>query len=331
MKKLILSLSTILLIVTLSSWGFLVHKTTHQLAVYALPKKLGTFFYQNLDYLVYNSVRPDVRRKDDKTEESKHFIDIDAPVFGENAIETMPEKWEDALQKYPLDTLLKYGTVNWEVMKLQKKLTNAFRNKMKDSILYYAADLGHYIEDAHVPLHTSINYDGQLSNQKGIHALWESVVPEIHITGYNLYQKHKARYLKDPQHSIWIAFRKSNSLLKDVLAEEIKASEGFTDATKFKQTESFGRLRKNYTGAFAKAYAARLGNTINERLLESASLVSDFWYTAWVDAGCPDLSEIQAVSPEVESKLKEEKKSWKANELISKGLLQSTKNKKAEE
>jgi hypothetical protein len=208
-------------------------------------------------------------------------------------------------------------------MFLKEKLTNAFRNKNKDSILFYAADMGHYIADAHVPLHTTINYDGQLSNQKGIHALWESVVPEIHITDYNLYQNKKAKYLKNPQTEIWKAFRISYAMLNTVLEEEKNASEGFTEKTKYKRSERFGKMRQDYTGEFAKAYAARLGNSINERLLTSARCVSDFWYTCWVDAGKPDLSEITNISAEETEKLSNEKKAWKNNELLKNGLLQA--------
>ena len=326
-KPLILKVTAIILILGCSSWGFLAHKTIHQLAIYALPKKLGVFFYKNLDYEVYNSVRPDVRRKDDKTEATKHFIDIDAPIFGENSIENMPKTWEDAVKKYSEDTLRKYGTVPWEIMKLQEKLTNSFRNKLKDSILYYSADLGHYISDAHVPLHTTINYDGQLSNQRGLHSLWESTVPEMSLESYNLYQDHKAKYLKDPLAEIWVKVKESKMMLDKVLADEISASGGFTDERKFKRSERFGAMRKNYSGEFAKAYAERLGNTVNERMLESARCVSDFWFTAWVDAGCPDLSDLQIVSDEDKSKFKSDKKIWKSNELIKNGLLQARKGK----
>ncbi len=321
----------LILVVGSSSWGFLAHKTIHQLAIYSLPKKMGIFFYKNIDYEVYNSVRPDVRRKDDKTEATKHFIDIDAPIFGENSLETMPKTWEEAVKKYSEDTLRKYGTVPWEIMKLQTKLTNAFRNKLKDSILYYSADLGHYISDAHVPLHTTVNYDGQLTNQRGLHSLWESTVPEMNIETYNLYQDHKAKYLKDPLAEIWVKIKESKMMLDDVLANEISASEGFTDEKKFKRSERFGAMRKNYSGEFAKAYAVRLGNTVNERMLESARCVSDFWFTAWVDAGCPDLSDLQTISDEDKVKFKSEKKIWKHNELLKNGLLQSRKGKNESE
>ena len=210
MKKLFITSSAIVLLVALGSWGFLAHRTIHQISIYSLPKPLQLFFGSEMDYMVYNSVRPDVRRKDDPKEETKHFIDGDAPVFGKEGLDNIPEKWEDAVKKYSEDTLRKYGTVPWEVLWLKDKLTNAFKNKQKDSILYYAADMGHYISDAHVPLHTSYNYDGQLTNQKGLHSLWESTVPELHLDTYNLYQKHKAHYLKNPQAEIWKVARKSS-------------------------------------------------------------------------------------------------------------------------
>lgn len=330
-KSLFFKLTALILLVGCSSWGFLAHKTIHQLSIYSLPKKMGIFFYKNLDYEVYNSVRPDVRRKDDKTEATKHFIDIDAPIFGENPMETMPKTWEDAVKKYSEDTLRKYGTVPWEIMQLQVKLTNAFRNKLKDSILYYSADLGHYISDAHVPLHTTINYDGQLTNQRGLHSLWESTVPEMNIESYNLYQNHKAQYLKDPLTVIWGSIWESKGMLDRVLADEISATQGFTEEKKFKRSERFGAMRKNYSGEFAKAYAERLGNTVNERMLASARCVSDFWFTAWVDAGCPDLSDLQTINDEDKSKFKSEKKIWKNNELMKNGLLQSRKGKSESE
>lgn len=326
-KPLFLRVTAIIIMLGCCSWGFLAHKTIHQLAIYSLPKKMGIFFHKNLDYQVYNSVRPDVRRNGDKTEATKHFIDIDAPIFGENSLETMPKTWEEAVLKYSEDTLRKYGTVPWEIIQLQTKLTNSFRNKLKDSILYYSADLGHYISDAHVPLHTTVNYDGQLTNQRGLHSLWESTVPEMNIENYNLYQDHKARYLKDPLTEIWVKIKESKMMLDKVLADEISATQGFTDEKKFKRSERFGSMRKNYSGEFARAYAERLGNTVNERMLESARCVADFWFTAWVDAGCPDLSDLQTISDEDKEKLKSEKKIWKQNELLKNGLLQSRKGK----
>ncbi|MCX6337091.1 MAG: hypothetical protein NT153_07390 [Bacteroidetes bacterium] len=55
-------------VLLLSSWGFLVHKTVNQLAIYELPVGMKPFFYNNREYLVYNAVRPDIRRNKDRLE-----------------------------------------------------------------------------------------------------------------------------------------------------------------------------------------------------------------------------------------------------------------------
>ncbi|MET3129295.1 hypothetical protein ABID42_004417 [Arcicella rosea] len=320
----------LLILLVCCSWGFLGHKTIHQITAYALPKKLSTFFMKNEDYMVYNSVRPDVRRNTDKTEAPKHFIDLDAPVYGKDPLNAIPQDWDSAVKKYSVDTLKEYGTLPWVVVDMQEKLTNAFRSKMKDSILFYAADLGHYVSDAHVPLHTSYNYDGQLTNQKGLHSLWETAVPEMNIESYNLHTKHKAKYIKDPLAEIWKKIAATNKLLDGVFKEEINASVGFTEERKFKRSERFGQMRKNYTGEFAKAYGERLGNTINNQMILSSESVADFWYTAWVNAGKPDLSDLETVSKEDKAKFKTAIKAWKNNELIKQGLLQARKGKREE-
>ena len=179
-------------------------------------------------------------------------------------------------------------------------------------------------------MHTTVNYDGQLSNQRGLHSLWESTIPEMNIENYNLYQNHKAKYLKEPLNVIWVKIRESNVMLEKVLTDEILASEGFTEDKKFKRSERFGQMRKNYTGDFAKAYAVKLSGTVNERMLDASRTVADFWFTAWVDAGCPNLSDLQTVSDEDKAKLKSEKVIWKNNELIKNGLLQARKGKNEE-
>ena len=96
-----------------------------------------------------------------------------------------------AVEKYSWDTLKKYGYVPYQILIEDSLLVNALKQKNADSIFFYAVDLAHYIEDANVPLHTTNNYDGQLTNQKGLHALWESTIPELELSDYNLYKSIK--------------------------------------------------------------------------------------------------------------------------------------------
>jgi hypothetical protein len=322
MRPLKLSLLFVILILA-SSWGFLGHKTIHQLAVYELPSSIQGFFFKHVGYFVKHAGRPDKRRYVDSTEAPKHFINIEA--YGDNAINTMPMQWKDALEKYSLDTLKKYGYVPYEIIFMKQKLTNAFKNLKKDSILFYANDMAHYIGDANVPLHTTMNHDGQLSNQKGIHALWETMILELELDHFNLYSKHKAIYLKSPETAVWTALRRANALLPDLFAQEIEVSKQFTEEQKFRTQKRKGVEVKYYKPEFAKAYFEALKPTINDQLLHAADLIADMWYTAWVDAGKPDLSELETLTTEEEDKLKQEMNSFKNNTLIQDSLLLSKK------
>lgn len=317
-------------LITMGSWGFLVHKTIHQLAVYELPAPMAPFFYQNMENLVTNAPRPDMRRNTDSTEATKHFIDLE--MYGKNAVTAMPEDWASAVKKYTKDSLLKYGYVPYHVVYMKGKLTEAFKSGNKDSILFYAADIGHYIGDANVPLHTSVNYDGQLTNQKGLHSLWESTIPEIEIANYTLYSSHKATYLTNPQAAIWAAVRRSAALVPIMLEQEKEVSKNFTEAQKFRVQIRRGRESKSYTTEFAKAYAAALKTSINDQLLNAANLIADFWYTSWVDAGKPNLSGLTPNwSAADQTRLSNELNSFKENKLLENKLLLSKKTETKEE
>jgi len=325
--KMLLICCTFFSIIIFSSWGYLVHRTVNQLAIYQLPKSMEPFFFQHMDYLVRNSIRPDERRNTDPMEASRHFIDLEA--YGDSAAWKMPYRWDEAVAIYSKDSLLKYGYAPYWIQTMKEKLTAAFKSGNTDSILFYATDLGHYIGDAHVPLHTSINYDGQLTNQKGLHSLWESTIPELEITHYNLNAHHRARYLPHPEIAIWTAVRHAHQLVQGVFNEELEATKYFPDSVKYRIQMRNGREVKSYSTAFARAYAQRLGKTINQQLLNAAALCADFWYTAWVDAGKPDLK--TTVTRQEKEAYKLWNRAYRQNNLIKKNLLLSRQTKTTED
>lgn len=318
-KKIGISAFLLVAMVGLSSWGFLVHRTINQLAIYSLPAPLQTYFHADMKYLVENAPRPDIRRNTDKTEDTKHFIDLE--MYGPDAAHVMPKDWETAVKKYGVDSLKKYGWGPYNAMMQMEHLTNAFKSKNKDSILFYAADLGHYIGDLHVPLHTTANYDGQLTGQKGLHGLWESFIPELKISQYELYNKHKATYLKNPAQAIWKDMQIANALLPEMFAKEVALTAKFSPEAKYKVQMRYGKETKMYTKDFAEAYAIELGPTINSQLIASSNRIADFWFTAWVNAGKPDLNNTRGIDQELEVELK----SYKSNTLIKNELLLSKK------
>jgi hypothetical protein len=325
-KNVIVTTALLAVLVGFSSWGFLVHRTVNQLAVYQLPSNLREFFYLNMDSIVKHSVRADLRRNEDSSEDAKHFIDLE--VFGDSSAWKMPLLWENATKVYSEDSLLKYGYVPYYIITMKDRLTNAFRMKDKDSILFYAADLAHYIGDAHVPLHTTLNYDGQLTNQKGLHSLWESMIPEIELDQYDLRSRHKAKYLKHPEQSSWQAVRNAHVLLTEMFEQEKEISRQFADSAKYRTQLRRGKEVRSYSTAFANAYSKKLGKTINHQLISSANLIADFWYTCWIDGGKPDLQLLSRniLTDRQKETLKLECKAFKENKLINAKLLLARQN-----
>jgi hypothetical protein len=312
------SLLLVVVLVLTGSWGFLVHRTVNQLSIYELPDAMAPFFYKNKDYLVYNSPRPDLRRNSDPGEAPRHFIDLE--MFGT----AIPTKWEDAIARYGWDSLQKAGFVPWHIEWVMQRLTGAFRSGQKDSILFYAADLGHYISDAVVPLHTTENYDGQLTNQKGLHSLWESLIPELELANYQLSSTHKAVYLKQPGKTIWKSIRAAHQMLPELLQKEREVSAQFTLEQKYRIQTRNGKEFRSYTSGFAKAYAASLGNTVNQQLLAATDLLADCWYTCWVNAGKPDLTGITGSWSEGEQKqYQRELLYFNNNQLLQNNALMS--------
>lgn len=326
MKKIVWVLAAFVVVIMVSSWGFLVHRTINQLAIYELPKAMQPFFYTHMDSVVLNAPRPDMRRNTDSTEGSKHFIDFE--FFGDSAQFKMPRDIDNATKIYGSKKLKAWGTLPYEIIATQKKLTQAFKNKNADSIVFYATDLGHYIGDAHVPLHTSSNYDGQLTNQAGMHDLWETSVPELLLKSFRIASKRKANYLTSPTDRIWKVLQESHALLPEMLEVESTISKQYPDSTKkYQWIERWGKLRRFYSKEFTLDYGKHLQASINQQLLKASHCMADFWYTAWVDAGKPDLSNLNAKHFSKKD-FKKEQKAFRKNQLVEKGLLISVKQKK---
>lgn len=273
-----------------NGWGFWAHEHINEMAVNTLPQSMLILYKANSQFITKHSVDPDKRRYVDSTEAPHHFIDIDH--YGKYPFANLPHYWKDAVAKYSKDTLTKYGVLPWYVSLMMDKLTTAFKQKDKYLILHYSADIGHYIADAHVPLHCSSNYNGQLTHQQGIHALWESRIPELMGDKYN-FSVGKAIYLKDPSKRIWEIVLESASEVDSVLTIEKQLSKQYSNDTKYIMTKNNTSTIKNYSEPYAKAYSQRLNNMVERRLRESILDVGSFWYTAWVNAGQPDLSNLK--------------------------------------
>ncbi|MDX1445509.1 zinc dependent phospholipase C family protein [Lishizhenia sp.] len=291
---LFLGLSFLFSFAQTSYWGFYGHKKINRLAVFAVPKDLFYLYKHNIEFITEHAVDPDKRRYAVNGEAPKHFIDIDHYQVGDSsAFDVMPRYWKDAVNKFSEDTLEAYGIVPWHVLAMKSKLTNAFLNKDLSRIVKLSADIGHYIADAHVPLHTTENYNGQLTGQKGIHAFWESRLPELYANKYDFWVG-QAQYISDPNTFIWEAIESSHLALDSVLLIEKKLTEEFGERRKYSFEQRGNQTVKVYSKEFSEAYHSALNGMVERRMRKAIIAVASFWYTAWVDGGQPEVRELLA-------------------------------------
>lgn len=289
MKYFFRSFAAILILLGLSSWGFFAHHRINRLAVFTLPKGMAGFYKANIDFIDEHAVDPDKRRYVDSLEGPRHFLDADH--YGKNSFSRLPQNWYDAAKKYSVDTLDKYGTVPWVIQYNYYWLVKAFKAHDTTAILKTSANLGHYIADAHVPLHLTQNFDGQLTHQNGIHALWESRLPELFSAKYSLYAG-KARYINNPLTEAFKICRASFSCVDSVLILERKLNARFPQDKKYEMVLRGNRKVKDYSVAYSTAYHSLLNGMVRRRIRSAILAVGSFWYSAWIDAGQPNLDRL---------------------------------------
>lgn len=287
MIKLIRLFFGLLVVFSLSSWGFFAHKQINKLAIFTLPAEIAPFYKKNIRYITEHAVDPDKRRYANDYEAARHYMDVDA--FGTYPFDSIPKRWIAAEKKYSVDTLNSRGIVPWQIERSYKQLVKAFVDLQPDQILRHSADIGHYIADAHVPLHTTHNYNGQLTNQIGIHAFWESRLPELFTENYD-FLVGRASYIDDPLRAAWQMVEESFALVDSVLEIEVSLSNRFAKENKYGYESRSGNIERVYSRPYAKAYHEQLNGMVEKQMRKSIRAVGSFWYSAWIDAGQPDLA-----------------------------------------
>jgi len=284
MKKLWLVLLILVFHSSGYSWGFYAHKLINRQAINLLPAELQAFYTTYADVVSERAVMPDKRRSLVKNEGPRHYIDLDRYPSDKRCC--LPRKWVEAVLLYSTDSLYANGVVPWHSISVYNQLVVAFTKRDRDQILKISADLGHYISDAHVPLHSTENYDGQLTNQKGIHSLWESRLPELYASKYNFFIG-KASYLDSPPETLWQIVQGSFVAVDSVLKFEKDLTSKMKDI-KYEPNPS-NPSRTIVSEPFAKAYNDTLNGQVERRMRASIQQVANFWYSAWLDAGQPKL------------------------------------------
>ncbi|MEM7102079.1 MAG: zinc dependent phospholipase C family protein [Bacteroidota bacterium] len=241
-----------------------------------------------VDYLVYfkNNVLPQYYRDD----WNLSCTQLDTLLGLPGVIASCPQIFIE-------DGLSEFGIIPWHLNKMYYQLVNAYQSGNPKRILRTVADFGHYVGDAHVPLHTTTNYNGQLTNQLGIHAFWETRLVELFSDEYD-YFVGPAEYIENPNEVIWETILESHILVDSVLAIEKRLSKTFPQDQQFCFEQRLSSTVRTQCTDYARAFHNELKGMVEDRFCKAIKTLGDLWYSAWVDAGQPNLLKTDVAEPD---------------------------------
>lgn len=277
-----LFLLPILFTTSVLAWGPTGHEWVTHRAVDSLTGRFEVLLGRHRARLVGRAMSADYRKDRDPEESSRHFVDIeryDRDLFSRHEIDV-----DRLVLQFGREVTRENGTGPWSAKQSFDHLVEAFRRQDLGSILLYSSDLCHYVADLHQPLHTTENFDGQLTGQPDIHARFET----------ELLNRSVSR----------IAFKRMDlvdlgpalPLLLEVVLEShqevetlLSADDRIVSELALDRQAYRGRgERRGYPDRYFERMFDEVGGLLEERLNQAAHRVASLWWMAWKQAGEPE-------------------------------------------
>ena len=252
------------------AWGPVAHDVVTTWAIQTLPPEIRSFFENNRQFLIEHANDPDELMKTDRYERMRHYVYLDK--YGTFPYPSLPHNYIQAKEKFMTSRISRDGMLPWQIGEFSLRLTKAMKAGNWEEAKLNAANLAHYLADAHDPLHTTTNYDGQLTVQTGLSSRFD-----IHL--FERYSKlfimhpDAADKIDDPTEYAFQRCLESNVWVNLILWSDLRAREGLAD----------------YTDEYYDRFYNRVGPTVVHEINDAAHDVGSYWYTAWLNAGRPQL------------------------------------------
>ena len=270
MKKTLYAVSLALLCLILSSWGSKGHKKISQNITTCLPPQMSFLKPAWLNYVINHASDADYRKNTDPNESPRHYIDIDNyPVFVQTGL--IPQTFDSLVARYGYSFVIDQGILPYSTIITFDSLKNCFQRRDWDRSAYFAADLGHYVGDGHMPLHITKNYNGQMSGQTGIHSRYETTM----VGKY----EGQIFYPADPAHYI--------DNVGGYVFDYLYLNYQYVDSVLLADTYATSLAGSTSSDAYYQALWAKSGGFTNQLMRHGSTALANLIYTAWVQAGSP--------------------------------------------
>ncbi len=272
MKKYLLNTIIIALSLILISWGYTGHeKISHECAL-SFSQDMSQFNAWT-QFLANHASDADERKAWDPDEGIRHYIDIDNYQQFLN-YGTIPQTLDSVIDIYGYNFVFEQGILPWATLTTYDSLVACMARHDWNSAKYFAADLGHYVGDGHMPLHITRNYNGQYSGNSGIHSRYESTMINNNIYEIN-YQGFEVQVISDINQYVFNYLYTNYTYVDSVLMADDYAQSisGNTSSSAYKN--ALWNKSKNFT----------------IHLFSNAShALAELIYNAWLQAGSPSMT-----------------------------------------
>lgn len=252
------------------AWGPAAHRLVNNWAVQTLPYEIRGFFEANRQFLIDHANDPVSWMEKDRYERKRHYIYLDK--YGMFPYLDLPHSFQRAVEKYGSGRINRNGLLPWHVGEYSLRLTNALKARNWEEAKLYAAALGHYVADAHDPLHTTANYDGQLTRQTGLETRFGSSLFDRYQAFFFL-RPDAAAKIDDPTEYAFQAALEAHTWVEHIILADRRALEGLPD----------------FNDDYFDRFYSMVGSTTVREISAAAHDAGSYWYTAWLNAGRPPL------------------------------------------
>lgn len=257
-----------------AAWGFEAHRFIMDRAIALLPDAVRPLFEKHRAMVVERAIDPDTWRTAGFDQEPpNHFLDLDWEGYGKYPFRELPRDYTAAVAKFGADRVRENGLLPWRTEEYFGNLRRAFESYPRRGafgafdVLFFAATLGHYVSDGHVPFHAVVNYDGQLTNQHGIHARFESALFE-RFRNQIAINPSPPRAVTNPRDYMFDVIVEGTLLVPPILRSDLDAI-GTRDV-----------YDDMYYAAFYKANRGVLERRLNESITAVSAMIAGAWEAA---------------------------------------------------
>jgi hypothetical protein len=245
-------------------FGPAAHRAVSEEAVETLPKGLKPF------YKAHKAEMPTLSfdgLSGDESAERRFAIDRVGRFPFDDVART-----EAAFKEKHAAELAHMGRLPWLLKESYARLVAAFKAQDRQKILEESDVIAGLVTDLHNPLAVSRNSDGQETGQHGLWMRFSVNLPEAMQKRLSV-KGDAADFLDRPNEYVFRILVSTYVWLDNLLYEEDLAR---------RSSPGFGDI-------YYDTLSRRAGLILRDRLSAASSAVGSFWYTAWTEAGRPEL------------------------------------------